>query len=130
MRVLLDTCAILWLGTKQPSLSPATLELLTAEDTEVCVSVVSILELACLQARQRVGLGKPWQEWWDDLLAANGWTCLPITPAIARAAYLLPEPFHRDPADRLLAATARIEDMPLVTGDHLLLGYAHISTLR
>ncbi len=130
MKVLLDTCAIIWLGTKESNLTRATLDLLMAEDTEVCVSAVSMMELSCLQAKQRVDLGKSWQEWWDDLLVMNGWTCLSITPAIAREAYSLPEPFHRDPADRLLVATARIENAPLITGDSLLIDYPHVSTLH
>ena len=129
MQILLDTCALIWLGKKQSELSQKTLDLVIAKDTEVFVSAVSIMELACLQTKKRIDLGKPFYEWWQEMLATNGWWCLSVTAAIAKEAYRLPEPFHRDPADRLLVATARIEDMPLVTGDSLILSYPHVKTL-
>jgi PIN domain nuclease of toxin-antitoxin system len=55
-----------------------------------------------------------------SLLAVTGVTIREITPAIAALATQFPEEFSRDPADRLIAATARAEDLPLVTSDRLL----------
>ncbi len=54
---------------------------------------------------------------------------LPITPEIAVRAYSLPEPFHRDPADRLLVATAIEWACPLLTDDKLILDYPHVDTI-
>jgi PIN domain nuclease of toxin-antitoxin system len=50
----------------------------------------------------------------------------PITSEIALAAYELPEPFHKDPADRLIVATARRLDAPIVTVDRRILGYSRL----
>jgi PIN domain nuclease of toxin-antitoxin system len=47
-----------------------------------------------------------------------------VTPTMAFAAYDLPEPFHRDPADRLIVATARLLQVPVVTSDQRILTYA------
>jgi PIN domain nuclease of toxin-antitoxin system len=44
-------------------------------------------------------------------------------------AYALPQPFHRDPADRLLAATARRHELTLVTADERILAYPAVATI-
>ena len=49
---------------------------------------------------------------------------LPLAASSAAAAYELPEPFHRDPADRIIVAEARIMDAPLLTSDRRILAYA------
>jgi len=51
------------------------------------------------------------------LLEKTGVTVLEITPDVAALATQLPESFPRDPADRLIAATARSRSIPLVTAD-------------
>ena len=51
---------------------------------------------------------------------------LELTPQIAVASTQLPGPFHKDPADQIIVATARVLDSPLVTLDHKIRGYAHV----
>jgi PIN domain nuclease of toxin-antitoxin system len=61
-----------------------------------------------------------------------GFEELSITAEVAIAAYELPEPFHRDPADRLIVATARLLDAPVVTIDRQILAYGrlgHVQTI-
>ena len=55
---------------------------------------------------------------------------LPLTPEIAVRAYRLPEPFHRDPADRILVATALEHSCSLVTSDARVTDYPHVQTIR
>jgi PIN domain nuclease of toxin-antitoxin system len=54
---------------------------------------------------------------------------VPIDLDIAAEAYSLPPPFHHDPVDRILVATARLSGFHLVTGDTRLLAYPHADTL-
>lgn len=54
---------------------------------------------------------------------------IPITPEIAVRAYTLPEPFHRDPADRILVATALELSCPLLTSDRRIVEYPHVTTI-
>ena len=63
------------------------------------------------------------------MLRRTAWTCLPITAEIMAEAYSLPPPIHRDPADRLLIATARLERLTLVTTDGKIQGYPHVATM-
>jgi PIN domain nuclease of toxin-antitoxin system len=130
MPYLLDTCAILFVAEKTADLSPATLKLIDAAPPgEVFVSAISVAELACLQERGRITLKRHWRAWWDVLLQRTAWTCLPITAEIMAEAYSLPPPVHRDPADRVLIATARYERLTLVTTDGKILGYPHVPTI-
>jgi PIN domain nuclease of toxin-antitoxin system len=59
------------------------------------------------------------------LLKRTAWPCLPVTAE----AYSLPSPIHRDPADRVLIATARCERLTLVTTDGKIRGYPHVATI-
>jgi PIN domain nuclease of toxin-antitoxin system len=54
----------------------------------------------------------------------------PLTPEIAIECSFLPPPLHSDPADRLLVATARALDVPIVTRDERILGYAEAGFVR
>ncbi len=54
---------------------------------------------------------------------------LPISTEIAVEAYALPEPFHRDPADRLIVACARIHELTVVTADQRIIDWDHVAVL-
>jgi len=129
VRYLLDTCAILFVAENTTDLSAATLRLIdTASPDTVCVSAVSVAELACLQERGRIRLKHHWRAWWDALLKRTGWLCLPVTAEIMAEAYSLPAPIHVDPADRILIATARLEKLVIVTTDGKIRSYPHVQS--
>jgi len=130
MRLLLDTCAMLWFAEGSSRLSEQARKAVEDPAAEVCVSVISAMELACLVDRNRIRLQEHWRIWWHKQLEVNGWTCLPITLDVAEEAYSLPEPIHRDPSDRILIATARLGSMSIVTGDDLILNYPHAKSMR
>lgn len=125
MNILLDTCAILFLSTDDPCVQPSTRSLL--KDAEnVAVSPISAAELACLTERGKVVLPVHWRLWLREAIKRNNWDSLPITLEIVEEAWSLPGTFHADPADRLLAATARKEDRLLLTTDRKLRDYPHV----
>jgi PIN domain nuclease of toxin-antitoxin system len=129
LNLLLDTCAILHLASSPERLSKATQALVTNPGHLVHVSPISIAELACLVERGRVQLGKHWRPWFEAAVRDNGWNVVPISLEIAAEDFALPSPFHRDPADRILVATARTERMALVTTDRLILDYPHVQAV-
>jgi PIN domain nuclease of toxin-antitoxin system len=69
------------------------------------------------------------ETWLDLALSYPGIELIPLDPLIVVDAYRLPEPFHKDPADRLIVATARILNAPLLTADSKILGYPHVRHL-
>ena len=130
MPYLLDTCAVLFIAENTADLSSATLKVIDAAPAgDVFVSAISVAELACLHERGKITLKQHWRAWWDALLRRTGWACLPITAEVLAEAYSLPPPIHRDPADRILVATARVERLTLVTTDGKIRGYPPVATI-
>ncbi len=116
MRILLDTHAYFWWETNHRNLSARARDAIAAADNQVLVSAVMAWELAT-----KARFGK-WPEAADlaaDIAAAlreEAFEPLPISLEHARMAGFLPSP-HRDPFDRMLAAQAQVEGIPLVTAD-------------
>ena len=114
MRVLADTNLFIKFHRRLP-LPKAVETVLEADSTERCLSPVSVIELFRLWQLRRVPADPDtWLE-----AALESWTVLPITVPIARLSVLWPWP-HKDPADRILAATAQIEEIELWHTDTLL----------
>ena len=129
--LLLDTCAMLWLG-QSTRLAPKverTLERARAAG-QLFVSPFSAWEIGTLVRRQRVILSSPSEQWFEDFLARSRAGLTPLTPAILIASTSLPESVHGDPADRIIIATARALDLAVVTRDRLILDYARQGHLR
>ncbi len=96
---------------------------LKTEKNPLGVSAVSIYEAATLSRRSRIDLDIPMQQWFDLAFADASLNLLPVTPEIAINAALLPEGFHGDPIDRIIAATARVHNLVLCTHDEKLLRF-------
>src|SRR5277367_5730548 len=116
--ILLDTHAVLWLLGAPERLSIAAaraLEDTAIAGTELAVSCLSLYEIAYGVARNRIVIRESIESFLAkveaDLLV------LPVTRAIAIAAAGLISPFPGDPFDRIIAATALTEGIPLVTAD-------------
>lgn len=90
----------------------------------VFLSVISIWEIALLVRLRRLALNTSVSRWTEQALALPGVALLPLTPEIAIESVDLPEPMHKDPADRILVASARVERMTLVTRDREILAFA------
>lgn len=125
--MLLDTCASIWLLEQQP-MSETSLPAIrvAAGMARVMVSPVSAWEIGLWAQRARGALAfrpSP-QDWFADLLALPGMRLAPLSSSAAIAASNLPGTLHRDPADRLLIATAREVRAPLITRDRRILACA------
>lgn len=129
MKYLLDTCVVLWAGLAPDRLSPSASKALASAGTEIWVAAITAAEIACAEARGRITLDEHWKPWLRRAIALNGWQPLAASLKIIEEAYCLPEPFHQDPADRIIAASARTHGLQLIAGDRLLLDYPHVDTL-
>jgi PIN domain nuclease of toxin-antitoxin system len=112
--VLLDTHVVLWWSAEPDRVSKRARAVLEGAD-QLAVAAISWVELAWMARSERVVLSVPVRSWLDRLAAQL--RTIGITPAIADAAVALPSSFPRDPADRLIFATAVEHDLPLVTKD-------------
>ena len=129
MRILLDTCAVIYAISEEEKLSESARQALVAEDAEIFVSPISCAEIACAYDRGRLELDRHWRLWFRAAIEQNSWTCLPIDLPVIEEAYSLPHPVHGDPADRILLATARVLACRLLTCDRKLLEYPHAETV-
>jgi len=125
LKFLLDTHIWLW-GMLEPNrIGPKTLLELRNSANEIWLSPISIWEALLLNAKGKIHLSLDLVEW---LAESTAGTCeAPLTHEIALVAQQLP--LHGDPADRFLAATAKVLDLTLVTADERLLGLGNIRTL-
>jgi PIN domain nuclease of toxin-antitoxin system len=117
--ILLDTHAWLWLALEPARLSRPALAAIrrAASGGGLVIASITLWEMAMLVARGRViPQGTP-EAWLTALAERSGVTVKEITPAVAALAIQLPAQFPLDPADRLIAATARVEGIPLVSRD-------------
>ncbi len=129
MKLILDTCCILWAVADPDSLSKKAVALLQARDSEINVSAISVAEIACASDRGRIQLDRHWKIWFRYYLDLNQWRVEPIDLSIMEEAYSLPGGFHADPADRIIVATARSKSYTLLTADKKLLQYPHVNAI-
>ena len=88
------------------------------------IAAISVWEVALLASRGRVALGRPLAQWITEAVSAPGLSIEPLQPQVAIEATSLPDAFHRDPADKLIVATARVTNATLMTRDRRILDYA------
>lgn len=132
--LLLDTCAAIWLSQDEPVAAEAleAVDQAARDGTPVFVSPMTAWEIGLLNARGRLAMSMLPEDWFAALLAVPGMALAELTPKILIASSFLPGEPPRDPADRIIAATARALRLQLVTRDKLLLAYAqqgHIQAL-
>lgn len=128
MRVLLDTCALLWLVGDPTQLSTRARTALADGETELCVSAISAFEIAVKHKKGKLALPLPAREWLREAFATYALRELPVTAEIAAMAPEVAVP-HGDPCDRMIIATAQVHKIPVVTSDHLIAGCADVDVL-
>ncbi len=107
--IVLDTHVWVWWVHGDERLTPAQREAITANETDLIgVSAISCWEVAKLVEYERLQLPGPIEEWFDQALSYPGIQLLALTPEIAIESTRLPGEFHRDPADQIIVATARV----------------------
>jgi PIN domain nuclease of toxin-antitoxin system len=125
--IVLDTHIWVWWVNGGAELSTAKRHILSSNQRNgLAVSIISCWEIAKLVEKGRLALALPVDEWIYQALAYPGICLLPLNPKIAVASTQLPKPFHNDPADQIITATAREMDCPLATDDEKILVYPHV----
>jgi PIN domain nuclease of toxin-antitoxin system len=132
---LLDTCAAIWIAAGD-ELTPAATSALddTADEgRHILVSPITAWEIGLLAAKGRVAIPLSPQAWFDRLMEAPSFHLAQLPPDVLIASSFLPAARFRDPADRILIATARAFGLTLITRDSVILGYAaagHLQAIR
>lgn len=129
--IVLDTHVLVWwVGGDTKNLSRKARQLLEQHGArnELLVSAISIFEIVTLARRGRLRFKVSASEWLNQVRRLPEYRIEPLTDDIAERAGQLGDVFPGDPADRLIAATALVRGVPLVTHDEKLLGIDYLKT--
>ncbi|MBX3057367.1 MAG: type II toxin-antitoxin system VapC family toxin [Anaerolineae bacterium] len=125
--ILLDTHIWVWWVSRSHSLSSNLERKIQQYQTNgFAVSIISCWEVAKLVELGKLSLTLPVLDWLNQAIVYPGVRLLQLDVAVVVEATQLPGDFHRDPADQILVATARIYNFPILTADRKILDYPHV----
>ena len=131
MKYLLDTHVWIWWHMHPQKLSARVHGLIvtSARYDELLLSAISLWEFAKLLEKKRLAISCDPEEWFREALDMPKLRLVPISPAVAYRSTILPAPFHDDPGDQMIVATAREENATVVTADEKIQTYPHCRSI-
>lgn len=131
--IVLDTHALVWWVNGTKELSKKAKQVIeheyAREKGSILICTITAWEIAMLVKKNRLQLNRDVKTWLDTVAKIPTVQFVPVDLAIAVTSADLPEPFHKDPADRMIVATARHLGSPLVSGDERIRQYPHVKTI-
>ena len=128
--ILLDTHVWWWAVTETDKLSKKAFNLIAGTQPDKrAITSISIWEFAMMVSHGRIKLKISPGEWLDHAIHKTGLAVMELSPRIAVDACNLPGEFHKDPADRIIVATCRVNKMKLITKDQKILSYQYVETV-
>lgn len=131
MKLLLDTHVLLYWVARDRRLTRAQARALNkaTPDAPLLVSDISLWEIATLQSLGRIRLQRPLRSWLEAAVAPPLVRRISLSPAIAAEVAELPDSFQRDPADRIIVASARTAGAAVVTTDRRIIDSGLVATV-
>jgi PIN domain nuclease of toxin-antitoxin system len=122
MKILLDTCALIWLDAQDPRLGAAAKQAMNIPANSLFVSITSIWEISIKVSLGKMPLPRPLRAIIQDYVSQGFFQVAPIREAHAFRVQTLPL-LHRDPFDRMLVAQCLEEGFVLASVDSIFDGY-------
>ena len=131
MKALLDTHVLLHWLADHPQLSKTQRAVIEGAGAEnpLWLSDITLWEIATLHELGRIALDRPLRDWLEAATAPPLVQRVGISPAIAAEVAALPSHVHRDPADRIIIATARVFGCSLLTSDRRIIDAGVVPTV-
>ena len=131
IKYLLDTHVWIWWNIQPQKLSRKILALIKKKDRydELLLSAISPWEFSKLLEKGRIGISCDPESWINLALDMPKLRLVPLFPVLAYRSTTLPQPFHGDPADQIIVATAREENATILTKDKIIREYKHVRSL-
>jgi len=129
VNLLLDTHVWFWAVENPSSLGRHCRAALESPEHALHVATVSVLEFGQLESARRILFRGTLESWVRRGTAALGLQTIDLSTDVALLSYALPGEFHKDPADRVLVATAVHHGFTLITADARILAYPKVLTL-
>jgi PIN domain nuclease of toxin-antitoxin system len=129
--IVLDTHTLVWWVTNDAELSEKAKKAIERERAggEIVISAISAWEIAMLVDRGTLAFSMDIDSWLSTVREIPRVRFAPVDVDVAVKSAQLPGVFHKDPADRMIVATARKFAAPLVTKDLKIRAYAHVKTI-
>ena len=128
--ILLDTHTWIWSHSATKLLSDKVKKLIKKTLTDQrAIASISIWEFAMMVVKGRITVKIDPKLWLENAIRNSGLKVIEISPEIALESCNLPGDFHKDPADQIIVATARIHNLTLLTKDRKMLDYRHVNAL-
>lgn len=129
--IIIDTHVLVWLVSTPNKLSKKALEAIGKEhaDGTILISTISVWEIYMLVKKGRLKLSIDIDSWIDKVENLPLFQFVPVDNRISAKSVNLPGEFHKDPADRIIVATARSMGLVLVTSDARILNYKHVQSI-
>lgn len=130
--LLLDTCALIWMAEDTPIAEEAVRAINNAYEAgeDILVSPMSAWEIGLLVSRDRLTMSLHPNVWFERFMAKPGLRLADLSPAILIESSMLPKEPPRDPVDRIILSTARMDNLTIITRDRLILDYACLGHVR
>ena len=131
MKYLLDTHTWIWWNMNPGKLSKKVKMLIhdTEGYDELLLSAISPWEFSKLLEKKRLGISCNPEDWIKAALDMPKLRVIPLYPMLAYRSTVLPQPFHDDPADQIIVASAREENATILTKDQKIIRYEHVKSL-
>ncbi|MFH0728145.1 MAG: type II toxin-antitoxin system VapC family toxin [Pseudomonadota bacterium] len=131
MKYMLDTHTWIWWHMNPQKLSQKVKRIVGNEERydEILLSAISPWEFSKLIEKKRIGISCDPMDWISRALDMPKLRLVPLSPVLAYRSTVLPQPFHDDPADQMIVATAREENATLLTKDKRILTYKDVRSL-
>jgi PIN domain nuclease of toxin-antitoxin system len=128
VKYLLDTHVWIWWNMHPGKLSKRVKSLISdvKKYDELLLSAISPWEFSKLLEKERLGISCDPEMWIEQALQMPKLRLVPLTPSISYRSTVLPPPFHDDPADQIIVATAREENAAIITKDQRIRAYKHV----
>ena len=129
--IILDTHIWIWWVHGSEKITNTQAEIIQVNETDIIgVSAITCWEIAKLVEQDRIDLHCPLKEWFTQALSYPGINLFELSPDIAIESTQLPGEFHKDPADQIIVATARLHNCKLVTSDSKILEYPYVESVK
>lgn len=129
--IVLDTHIWIWWVNQSRDLTDIQRRYIAEHQPDgIGITAISCWEVAKLVERGRLALTISVLDWVEQALQYPGVRLLDLSPRVAVESTRLPGTFHRDPADQIIVATARVHNCALLTADLNILAYPHVRTLQ
>jgi PIN domain nuclease of toxin-antitoxin system len=131
MKYILDTHTWVWWHMSPNKLSKKVQKVIEnmKGTNEILLSAISPWEFSKLIEKKRIGISCDPEDWIKSALDMPKLRLVPLSPILAYRSTILPQPFHNDPADQIIAATARDENATILTKDERILAYKYVRSL-